>query len=422
MAERIRIGIIGGGLAGLTTAIALTKHQHLDVHVYESAPEFTERGAGIGLSPLALEALDDIIPSAVELLKTKAGAVEADAARLVIGSGPSAGALVADLEESAGLTLSRAPLLQTLLSLLPKDKLHAGKRLQSLEQSVSEVVVAFEDGTSAHFDAVVGADGIFSSVRKYLFIEEWEEHAASPAGWWDCRRLVPFEKAKEVLGEESFKVDRQYAWLGDGAAMLHGLVENKTMVQCIIAVVDKSFSVDRKREVTRESLRDALPASWDQGPVAKGMVELILDQDSPKGYAQWEHKTTPTYARKRICILGDAAHATSPWQGAGAGISIEDAFVLGHLLGAVSSAAEVPTALKTFSAVRWPRCQEVVENGRRTGRLFCGQDQAAGLDAEKLRNELGALFEPLGDLDLGVLAEHAVEGMRVLLRCGGGVL
>jgi salicylate hydroxylase len=84
MSDRIRIGIVGGGLAGLTLAIALVKHSHLDVQVYESAAEFTERGAGIGLSPIALEALDDIIPSAVELLKTQAGAVDADAARLVV--------------------------------------------------------------------------------------------------------------------------------------------------------------------------------------------------------------------------------------------------------------------------------------------------------------------------------------------------
>lgn len=60
--------------------------------------------------------------------------------------------------------------------------------------------------------------------------------------------------------------------------MLHGLVENKTMVQCIIAVIDKSFSADRKREVMRNSLNDALPASWYEGPVAKGVVDVSLSR------------------------------------------------------------------------------------------------------------------------------------------------
>lgn len=92
MTGRIRIGRVGGGLAGITVAIALSKHRHVDVHVYESSPQFTERGAGIGLPPLALEA----------------GAVEADAARLVIVC-----------TDRLPYPMNRAPLLQTLLSLLP---------------------------------------------------------------------------------------------------------------------------------------------------------------------------------------------------------------------------------------------------------------------------------------------------------------
>lgn len=89
MTGPIRIGIIGGGIAGVAAAIALVKHPHVNVQVYEGASQFTERGAGVGLSPLALEALEDIIPSATDLLKTQAGAVGLDAARLVLVCGVS---------------------------------------------------------------------------------------------------------------------------------------------------------------------------------------------------------------------------------------------------------------------------------------------------------------------------------------------
>ncbi|KAK7999663.1 FAD/NAD(P)-binding domain-containing protein [Apiospora arundinis] len=415
MTRRLRIGIIGGGIAGITTAIALIKHSHVDVQVYEGASQFSERGAGVGLSPLALEALDDIIPSAINLLKTQAGAVELDAARLVLGSGPEAGTLISDLGISAGITLNRAPLLQTLLSLLPKDILHARKRVRSVEQTEGGVTVAFEDNTDALFDAVIGADGIFSSVRNYVVGEDAEKHAASPAGWWDTRHLVPFEKAKAALGEESFMVDRQYAWLGDGASMLHGIVENRTMVQCIIAVIDKNPSADRKRPVTRQVLEGALPESWYEGPVAKGMVELILDQEDPKGYAQWEHKSTPTYANNRVCIIGDAAHATSPWQGAGAGLVIEDAFILGHLIGNISSIGEINAAFGAFDAIRRPRCQRVIDAGRETGRLFCGQHETAGLDPERLNEALGRTFAHVGGLQLQAYKDEALVIMRTLL-------
>lgn len=168
--------------------------------------------------------------------------------------------------------------------------LHAAKRVKSLEQTDSDVTVAFEDGTDAHFDAVIGADGIFSSVRNHVVGEEPERYAASPAGWWDCRHLVPFEKARAALGDESFKVDRQYAWLGDGAAMLHGIVENRTMIQCIIAVIDKKLSTDRKRSVTRQVLEDALPASWYEGPVAKGMVEV--SSTAAKQFLNWNYRAS----------------------------------------------------------------------------------------------------------------------------------
>ncbi|KAK7955858.1 FAD/NAD(P)-binding domain-containing protein [Apiospora aurea] len=403
MTDPIRIGIIGGGIAGITVAIALVKHPHVDVQVYEGASQFSERGAGVGLSPLALEALGDIIPSAIDLLKSRAGAVELDAARLVVGSGPEAGALVSDLGVSAGLTMNRAPLLQTLLSLLPQEILHASKRVKSVEQAeVGVVTVAFEDGTDAQFDAVIGADGIFSSVRNHVLGEEAEKHAASPVGW-------------AALGDESFKVDRQYAWLGDGAATLHGIVENRTMVQCIIAVIDKNFSADRKRPVTKQVLEDALPKSWYEGSVAKGMVEIILEQEDQKGYAIWEHKSTPTYVNNRVCIIGDAAHATTPWQGHGAGLVIEDAFILGHLIGNISSAGEINAAFRAFNAVRRPRCQRVIDAGRETGRLFCGQDEAVGLNPGKLNEALGRTFAHVGNLELNPHKEEALVAIQKLL-------
>jgi salicylate hydroxylase len=85
MTGRIRIAIVGGGLAGILMANALVRNTpHVDVQVYESAPTFSERGLGIGLSKFALQALEQIIPSATDLLKSNAGAVEIGASRIAI--------------------------------------------------------------------------------------------------------------------------------------------------------------------------------------------------------------------------------------------------------------------------------------------------------------------------------------------------
>lgn len=170
--------------------------------------------------------------------------------------------------------MTRGPLHKTLISLLLQDILHAGKKLTSIEQTY-DVKITFEDDTVANFDAFIGADGIFSTVRKYVW-QGAEEHNASPVGGWECRNLVSVEKAKAVLGAESFEVEREYCWAGEGAFMMHALVENGTMVQCILATQEKDFPHDRKRPVTREVLVSALGTSWFDGPVAKGMVDVSV--------------------------------------------------------------------------------------------------------------------------------------------------
>jgi hypothetical protein len=168
--------------------------------------------------------------------------------------------------------MTRGPLLKALLSLLPQDILHAGKKLTSIVQA-DDVEITFEDGTIAHFDAVIGADGLFSTVRKHV-LQGAEEHGASPVGGWECRNLVPLEKAKAVLGDASFEVDREYCWAGDGGFMMHALVENGTMVQCIVTAHEKDFPRDRKRPVTRDVLESAVGNSWFEGPVARGMIDV----------------------------------------------------------------------------------------------------------------------------------------------------
>jgi salicylate hydroxylase len=81
--RKLRVAIIGGGLAGAMLANAVFQHPHLEVHIYESAPEFLERGAAVGLAANAQRALGEIIPSAQELLD-RAGAVSQHSSRMLI--------------------------------------------------------------------------------------------------------------------------------------------------------------------------------------------------------------------------------------------------------------------------------------------------------------------------------------------------
>ena len=169
--------------------------------------------------------------------------------------------------------MQRSSLLRELLAPLPKDILHAGKKASDITQDGVSLRITFEDGSSEVFDAVIGADGIFSKVREHVHGDGAERHAASPAGFWDSRNMVPFDNASKIIGEEYFKVDRQYGWVGQGGFIMHDVAENRSIVQCVMCMVEKETPENRKRPLTRAFLEEAFSA-WLDGPIAKNMIDV----------------------------------------------------------------------------------------------------------------------------------------------------
>lgn len=140
--------------------------------------------------------------------------------------------------------------------------------------------------------------------------------------------------------------------------------------------------------------------------------QLILDQNEPHAYSQWEHKNTSTFANGRVCVAGDAAHATTPWQGAGTGQAFEDAMILGTLLGEVKVVSELDSAFKAYDAVRRERCQQVIDSSRGTGQILCGQNPDAELDPDKVKKLLAPRWGFLYRIDLNAYKEEALAKMK----------
>jgi salicylate hydroxylase len=90
-------------------------------------------------------------------------------------------------------------------------------------------------------------------------------------------------------------------------------------------------------------------------------------------------------------------------------MAIEDAYLLGHIFGSLTTAEEINGAFTIFDELRRPRCQQIVDDGRRTGLLFCGQDKAAGVNAKKLGEALVPLFGHLGDINFESLKQKALK-------------
>jgi salicylate hydroxylase len=173
-------------------------------------------------------------------------------------------------------TVHRAAFLRELLKPIPRDAMHVQKRLiEVVNSDDGGVLLHFSDGSQEYADMLVGADGIHSFVREHILGADHPATKSKFAGFWDCRSLVPFDHAVKSLGDEYFKVDRQYGWISDGGFMMHDVLDNGRTVQCVGSSLteDEWHPNDWKRSLDRNKLEDIF-ASWKDGPITKGMIDV----------------------------------------------------------------------------------------------------------------------------------------------------
>jgi salicylate hydroxylase len=141
----------------------------------------------------------------------------------------------------------------------------------------------------------------------------------------------------------------------------------------------------------------------------------------PSQWAIFEHPHISTFCRSRVAILGDAAHASTPHQGAGAGQAIEDAHVLAELLGdyRVRTAKNVVDAFRAYDEIRRPRSQRVVTSSKENAYLLCLCLDGVGDDETKLKETWQSRLRWLWDLDIEEHAEQARQRMLNFLESRG---
>lgn len=160
------------------------------------------------------------------------------------------------------------------------------------------------------------------------------------------------------------------------------------------------------------------PATHDEvAKIFKGWSPPIRDLIAkfPEKLMKWgifdmaDHPA-PTYASGRVAIVGDAAHASTPFLGAGGAMGIEDALAMASAMQLVSktstSAASIPAALQAFSAVRLERSQWLVQSSREMGVIFQWRDPSAGNDGERFREEAEQRTSKLWDFDVDGMVEQ----------------
>lgn len=301
----LSVAVVGGGIGGLAAALSLLR-AGMDVHVYEQTRSLHDVGAGIQISPNAARilrrlglthesAMHGVRPLALHQRRWDDGRT--------LRSTPL-GAAVELACGSPYYQAHRADLLNVLMGRLPADRLHIGHRLTALTQHADRVEVEFENGRNVAVDALVGADGIHSTVRRIVFGDE----SARFTGCVAYRGLV----AADRLTALELPLESQI-WMGPGRHFVHYFVRGAAVMNFVAIVERDSW--------TRESWTEQAPLSEVLAEFAGWHRQVRSILEAAEEVFLWglfEHAPMPRWSAGRVTLLGDACHAMLPFLAQGA--------------------------------------------------------------------------------------------------------
>ncbi|GAB4035603.1 FAD-dependent monooxygenase [Spirosoma gilvum] len=338
--------IVGGGIAGLTTAIALNR-QNIPTTVFEAAPTIQPVGAGLALAANAIKAFqrlgiaNDVIRAgrqldAFTILDEQGAAITRTDSRII--------------SQRYGInnfTIHRADLHKVLLAQLPADSIHLGKRTVHINHQPDGITIYFDDGTSHKTDYLLVADGIRSPIRQQLkpgFLPRYAGYTC-----WRAVINVPGNKLQEATE----------TWGTQGRVGVVPLANDQVYW---FACVNAPARSDEMREMTSQKLANRFARYHAPIPelIAQTPTESLIWNDIV------DLKPLDSYVFGRAVLLGDAAHATTPNMGQGACQAIEDAVILADEL-ARNQTPEA--AFAAFDYRRLDRTHYITNTSWRIGQL-----------------------------------------------------
>ncbi|KAF2644794.1 FAD/NAD(P)-binding domain-containing protein [Massarina eburnea CBS 473.64] len=431
------IAIVGGGLGGLALAVGLLK-QGVKIHIYEAAHVFSEIGAGVAFGPNATRALGLIDERLLEGYKEYAtfnDDRERDATFMCLRwgmdeqreEGKKAGELIAYLEDkwnpdsakSIGVRtrscIHRARLLDVLVSLIPEGVTSFAKSFKSAEeQSDGTLKLNFADGSTAMASAMIGCDGIKSKTREIVCGPEVE---ASYVGEYAFRAVVPRAEAEKALGADLARNGQLYC--GYGAYIVTYPIEHGDFTNMVAIPHERgeSWTWEQEDWTVPSTKHDFVRQFEGWFPP---LVDLIQKYCQPYTWALFNVEHTSPYYKGRVCLLGDSAHAATPHMGAGAGMAMEDAYILSnilsHFIASRRNLEDIETAFQAYDAVRRSRTQKLVENSRKSGLLIDFIMTGVNDDAHAMVEQLENLYKWLWHEDLEAQLEYAKSFIPALDR------
>lgn len=420
------LAIVGGGIGGLLTAIGLLK-QGIKVEIYEGKSQVylsvavrlnhtsdcpvlrdwsvsISSSADIDQAKLSHSRGVSLGPNAAQALKLIDEAAYAGYERHITNNawpikqknwftfrtaddpeGKLYGFQSFDIYCPTGQSsLQRARFLDELVALIPSNIAHFGKKLVSMDEGEDSATLHFTDGTIATHSAAIGCDGVKSITRQIVLGKDNPATNPTFTGKYAYRGLIPMDQAVEAIGEEMARNSQQY--IGHGGHLLTYPIVNGAVMNVVAFGTKKDG--EWEGEWVKPMDRDAMMKDFEGWiePVQK-ILGMMQKSDI---WGLFDHPDAESFVSKggRICILGDAAHASTPHNGAGAGQAVEDALILSRVMGCVYSSGEIQWAFQAYDQVRRPRSQKQVREARLAGTVYDMEASGIGDDVEKIKKQL----------------------------------
>jgi len=343
-----RVAVVGGGIGGLTLAIAL-RRAGVDVVVFERTAELREVGAAVAVAANSTRLLARLG------LADELAAVSTVPSELVFRDGMNGQLLVSHPigRDDAYRTRYGSPLyglhrgqLQRILgTALGAEPLRLGREVTGLHETPDEIVVQCADGAEFAADIVVGADGVHSMVRTWITDEQPPVYTRTSG----FRGLVPTEALPSLPDVRALQF-----WVGADAHLLHYSINDGSLVN-FLAVREgpETWPAGTGPLETEPGTLAAMFKGWH--PAVHEMISAVPQSVCWPLYSQ---PPLRRWSRGRVVLIGDAAHAMLPHHGQGANQAIEDAIVLADCLTGAPG-GEHAAAFDRYARLRRARTRKI---------------------------------------------------------------
>lgn len=316
------IAIIGGGIGGLATA-GFLRESGLDVHVFEQAAALTEVGAGLIVTPNCARLVRAL--GQFSLLRDRGVTMSRgwQFRRWEDGSVLFSQELDTQAREEFGeemFSAHRSDLLEACKQSVPPDWVHLDHQMVSATETNRGVDLQFANGLNVDADAVIGADGVHSMIRKELFGQNEPVYAGIQA----FRAVIPADGVPDFAA-----LPEHNLWIGPNHHLVHYPIQAGRSVNLVAFAPAGDYDRSSWTATGKREELIAEFAGWDSR-----LLNLLAAVDTPGRWALLDLDPLETWVSGggRVTLLGDAAHPMYPFYAQGAAQAMEDAAVLGRVL------------------------------------------------------------------------------------------